>query len=78
MSEARRIGVLGVGNVLVGDDGIGPFVLKILESHYEFPPGVEAQVRPAEPSTWWGKKGIIRVCRRGIRRCAWPSRVKFR
>jgi hydrogenase maturation protease len=40
MSEARRIGVLGVGNVLMGDDGIGPFVLKILESRYEFPPNV--------------------------------------
>lgn len=40
MSEARRIGVVGVGNVLMGDDGIGPFVLKILESRYEFPPNV--------------------------------------
>jgi len=34
------IGVLSVGNVLMGDDGIGPFVLKILESRYEFPPHV--------------------------------------
>jgi hydrogenase maturation protease len=35
-----RIGVLGVGNVLMGDDGIGPFILKILESRYEFPSNV--------------------------------------
>jgi hydrogenase maturation protease len=37
MPESLRIGVLGVGNVLMGDDGIGPFVIKILESRYEFP-----------------------------------------
>jgi hydrogenase maturation protease len=35
-----RIGVLSVGNVLMADDGIGPFILKILESRYEFPPEV--------------------------------------
>lgn len=27
----------GVGNVLMGDYGTGPFVVKILESRYEFP-----------------------------------------
>jgi len=37
VSDARRIGVLSVGNVLMGDDGVGPFILKILESRYEFP-----------------------------------------
>jgi hydrogenase maturation protease len=40
MRGARRIVVLGVGNVLMSDEGIGPFVLKILESRYEFPPNV--------------------------------------
>lgn len=40
MTGSRRIGVLSVGNVLMGDDGIGPFVLKILESRYEFPANV--------------------------------------
>ena len=40
MRGARRIGVLGVDNVLMSDDGIGPFILKILESRYEFPPNV--------------------------------------
>ncbi len=34
---AERIGILSVGNVLMGDDGIGPYVLKMLESRYEFP-----------------------------------------
>jgi Ni,Fe-hydrogenase maturation factor len=29
MTASQRIGVLGVGNVLMGGDGIGPFVLKI-------------------------------------------------
>jgi hydrogenase maturation protease len=38
--ESKRIGILSVGNVLMGDDGIGPFVLKILESRYEFPENV--------------------------------------
>jgi len=37
MTQSLRIGVLGVGNVLMGDDGIGPFVIKVLESRYEFP-----------------------------------------
>ena len=40
MTGSQRIGVLAVGNVLMGDDGIGPFVLKILESRYEFPSNV--------------------------------------
>jgi hydrogenase maturation protease len=40
MTGAKRIGVLSIGNVLMGDDGIGPFVLKILESRYEFPANV--------------------------------------
>lgn len=37
---SKRIGVLSVGNVLMGDDAIGPYILKILESRYEFPPNV--------------------------------------
>ena len=40
MTGSRRIGVLSVGNILMGDDGIGPFILKILESCYEFPSDV--------------------------------------
>ncbi len=40
MTASLRIGVLGVGNILMGDDGIGPFVVRILEARYEFPPNV--------------------------------------
>jgi len=31
----------GIGNVLLGDDGVGPYVLRILESMYSFDPRVE-------------------------------------
>jgi hydrogenase maturation protease len=40
MSTHARIGVIGIGNILMGDDGIGPFVVKILEARYEFPGNV--------------------------------------
>ncbi len=32
--------VIGLGNVLMGDDGLGPWVIHHLESHYTFPPRV--------------------------------------
>jgi hydrogenase maturation protease len=35
-----RIGVLGIGNVLMGDDAFGPYVVKHLEAGWELP-GVE-------------------------------------
>lgn len=31
----------GIGNVLLGDDGVGPYVLRVLESQYTFEDGVE-------------------------------------
>ena len=43
MSGIRRIGVLGIGNVLMGDDGVGPYAVKLLEARYEFPERVELQ-----------------------------------
>jgi len=43
MTGIRRIGVLGIGNVLMGDDGIGPYAVKLLEARYEFPENVELQ-----------------------------------
>ena len=43
MSETRRIGVLGIGNVLMGDDGVGPYTVKMLEARYKFPKQVELQ-----------------------------------
>jgi hydrogenase maturation protease len=33
--------VLGLGNVLMADDGLGPYVARVLEAHYEFPEHVE-------------------------------------
>ena len=35
------IRVIGLGNVLMSDDGFGPYVVRILEAVYECPPGVE-------------------------------------
>lgn len=35
------IRVLGLGNVLMSDDGFGPFVVRVLEAQYECPEGVE-------------------------------------
>jgi len=35
------IRVLGIGNVLMGDDGFGPFVVRVLEALYPCPSGVE-------------------------------------
>ena len=33
--------VIGLGNVLLGDDGFGPYVIELLARRYEFPPRVE-------------------------------------
>jgi hydrogenase maturation protease len=35
------ITILGIGNVLMGDDACGPYLIKLLEAHYEFPEEVE-------------------------------------
>jgi hydrogenase maturation protease len=37
----RKLLIAGIGNVLLGDDGVGPFVIKVLESQYDFAEGVE-------------------------------------
>jgi hydrogenase maturation protease len=36
-----RISVIGVGNVLMGDDAFGPHVIKVLEAFYYIEPEVE-------------------------------------
>lgn len=36
-----RLAVVGLGNVLLGDDGFGPFVVELLSRRYAFPPEVE-------------------------------------
>ena len=37
----KKILIGGIGNVLLGDDGVGPYVLQLLASRYEFGEGVE-------------------------------------
>jgi hydrogenase maturation protease len=35
-----RIAVIGIGNVLTGDDAVGPHVVALLEARYRLPPDV--------------------------------------
>lgn len=35
-----RVAIFGIGNVLLGDDGVGPFVVRFLENNYDFPDDV--------------------------------------
>jgi hydrogenase maturation protease len=37
----RRVLIAGIGNVLLGDDGIGPYAVHVLDSQYEFDDDVE-------------------------------------
>jgi hydrogenase maturation protease len=37
---SARIGVIGLGNVLMGDDAFGPWVVQTLLATYDFPDGV--------------------------------------
>ncbi len=39
----KRILIAGVGNVLLGDDGVGPYVACLLAARYEFGKGVEVE-----------------------------------
>jgi hydrogenase maturation protease len=39
----KKMLVGGIGNVLLGDDGIGPYVARLLAAHYEFGEGVEIE-----------------------------------
>jgi hydrogenase maturation protease len=41
LGGSHVIRVLGMGNVLMSDDGFGPYVVHVLEATYECPPGVE-------------------------------------
>ena len=41
MSDIIR--VIGVGNILMEDDGLGPYAVRILESEYDLPQHVEVQ-----------------------------------
>jgi hydrogenase maturation protease len=41
MTDVKPIRILGVGNVLCTDDGLGPYAVKVLEAQFEFPENVE-------------------------------------
>jgi hydrogenase maturation protease len=36
-----RIAIIGIGNVLTGDDAVGPTVVRLLEAQWELPPDVQ-------------------------------------
>jgi hydrogenase maturation protease len=42
MSEGKII-VAGLGNVLMGDDAAGPYIIELLKARYEFPEYVEVE-----------------------------------
>lgn len=37
----KKVLIGGIGNVLLRDDGVGPYVARLLDAHYEFEDGVE-------------------------------------
>jgi hydrogenase maturation protease len=41
MTDVKPVRILGVGNVLCTDDGLGPYAISALEAHFEFPENVE-------------------------------------
>ncbi len=41
--DLKPIRIIGIGNVLMGDDGLGPYTIKFLESRYVFPDRVELE-----------------------------------
>jgi hydrogenase maturation protease len=41
LSPMKKALIGGIGNVLLGDDGVGPYVVRLLESMYAFEQGVE-------------------------------------
>ena len=43
MKVRKPVRILGVGNVLMGDDGFGPYVARTLGARYELPEHVEVQ-----------------------------------
>ena len=40
-SALKKLLIGGIGNVLLGDDGVGPYIARLLAAHYEFEDGVE-------------------------------------
>jgi hydrogenase maturation protease len=57
-----RVAVIGLGNVLMGDDALGPYAVRVLQAMYEFPPGVsvtDAGTDSISPPTSSGSGALI-------------------
>ena len=39
----KRVLIAGIGNILLGDDGVGPYIVRRLDSTYSFDEGVELE-----------------------------------
>jgi hydrogenase maturation protease len=37
----KNVLIGGIGNILLGDDGVGPYIARLLTAHYQFEQGVE-------------------------------------
>jgi len=37
----KNVAIIGIGNILLGDDGVGPYAVRTLEASYEFGPTVQ-------------------------------------
>lgn len=37
----KKVLIGGIGNILLGDDGVGPYVVRLLNAYYDFEDGVE-------------------------------------
>jgi hydrogenase 3 maturation protease len=59
--EGRRFGVVGVGNVLKGDDGAGPALVALLASRGARFPYVDACEVPENYGGWVVKQGLEAV-----------------
>jgi hydrogenase maturation protease len=40
MTKVKKIAVVGIGNVLTGDDALGPYIIKRIDSAFRFSPNV--------------------------------------
>lgn len=40
MEDKKKIGILGIGNLIVGDEGFGVHAVRYLEENYDFPDSV--------------------------------------
>jgi hydrogenase maturation protease len=40
-SSVARVAIIGIGNVLTGDDAVGPHVVRVVEATYALPEGVQ-------------------------------------